>query len=276
MTEYVGELVTDAESDRRERLYESSGESFYLFRLHARAVVDATVRGSAARYINHACNPNCRSAIVVVGNTAIQALRAARQLALGEQDDLLLLLDQPRTTTHALGAVAAAAAADAAAAGAAADAAAAAAAAKGSSRRTPAAAPRELRGTRARAAGNAPRSHARDAEHAAWADTLWDRGIRYGTGERSDARPEAPHADLEGPADRDPARGATAADAVGPPHVPGQSTPSSPQATTTAAPDLAPIERLLHGISGHIAIFAQRDIAPGEEITYDYMVRSRR
>eukprot|EP00959_Pyramimonas_sp_CCMP1952_P223129 4664675-Pyramimonas_sp.AAC.1 len=52
--EYVGELVRSNVADRREAWYESKGmDSSYLFRIDDEFVVDATVQGSAARFINH-------------------------------------------------------------------------------------------------------------------------------------------------------------------------------------------------------------------------------
>jgi hypothetical protein len=66
--EYVGELVSHAESDRREAHYTSVGKDNYLFRADDSWVIDATVAGNAARFINHSCAPNCTSrAVAAVG-----------------------------------------------------------------------------------------------------------------------------------------------------------------------------------------------------------------
>ena len=57
--EYKGELITDAEADRRySRIHENSPHTM-LFSVDGGLVIDATRRGSAARWINHSCQPNC-------------------------------------------------------------------------------------------------------------------------------------------------------------------------------------------------------------------------
>ena len=61
--EYLGERVSHAEADRR---YEHKGASdahTFLFILDSRTVIDAGVGGNEARFINHACEPNCESVI---------------------------------------------------------------------------------------------------------------------------------------------------------------------------------------------------------------------
>lgn len=51
--EYTGERITTAEADRR------GGR--YLFAVDDRWVIDARDRDNLARYINHACRPNCEA-----------------------------------------------------------------------------------------------------------------------------------------------------------------------------------------------------------------------
>lgn len=43
----------------REKYYEKAGIADYMFRLGPNEVVDASVRGCRARYVNHSCDPNC-------------------------------------------------------------------------------------------------------------------------------------------------------------------------------------------------------------------------
>ena len=50
--EYIGEIVSDTEAQRR------GGK--YLFELNDNWTIDGKDRKNVARYINHACKPNCR------------------------------------------------------------------------------------------------------------------------------------------------------------------------------------------------------------------------
>lgn len=54
--EYAGELIRATLTDKREKLYESKGIGCYMFRIDDNFVVDATMRGNAARFINHSCD----------------------------------------------------------------------------------------------------------------------------------------------------------------------------------------------------------------------------
>lgn len=54
--EYTGERITTAEADRR------GGR--YLFQVDARWAIDAKDRDNLARYINHACRPNCEARVM--------------------------------------------------------------------------------------------------------------------------------------------------------------------------------------------------------------------
>jgi len=61
--EYLGERVSHAEADRR---YESKSEDdnhTFLFIADDTTVIDAGVGGNEARFVNHACEPNCESVI---------------------------------------------------------------------------------------------------------------------------------------------------------------------------------------------------------------------
>jgi hypothetical protein len=77
IVEYKGELITDAEADRRySRIHENSPHTM-LFSVDDGLVIDATRRGNSARWVNHACAPNCE---IDEKNHRIfiQALRAIR------------------------------------------------------------------------------------------------------------------------------------------------------------------------------------------------------
>jgi SET domain-containing protein len=60
---YGGEKISSKESSDREDRYLRRGE-IWCFRVNSRWVIDANVDGNVARFINHACKPNCYSNIV--------------------------------------------------------------------------------------------------------------------------------------------------------------------------------------------------------------------
>lgn len=78
--DYAGEKITSRESARRERRYLRRGR-VWCFKLNNRFVRDAAVGGNLARYVNHACRPNCYTEIV--GDTIW--IRAARTIKKGEE-----------------------------------------------------------------------------------------------------------------------------------------------------------------------------------------------
>ena len=61
--EYLGERVSHAEADRRYEHKDANDAHTFLFIVDARTVIDAGVDGNAARFVNHACEPNCESVI---------------------------------------------------------------------------------------------------------------------------------------------------------------------------------------------------------------------
>lgn len=77
IAEYTGELVDDAVCDAREKYYESKGIADYMFRLGPNEIVDATIRGCRARYINHCCDPNCFAVITLPDESAAGAAQLA-------------------------------------------------------------------------------------------------------------------------------------------------------------------------------------------------------
>lgn len=78
--DYAGELIDHKESLRRETKYLKQG-CIWCFTVNRRWVRDANVGGNIARFINHACRPNCYSQIV--GRTIW--IRAARHIDAGEE-----------------------------------------------------------------------------------------------------------------------------------------------------------------------------------------------
>ena len=80
IVEYKGELVSQAEGWRRERRY-LPRQRIWIFNIDERWARDAAVGGNLARYINHACHPNCY--VEIVGK-AIWIV-ASRRIGKGEE-----------------------------------------------------------------------------------------------------------------------------------------------------------------------------------------------
>jgi hypothetical protein len=80
IVEYKGELISQAEGARREARYLPRGR-IWIFIINSRWARDAAFGGNVARYINHACRPNC---YVEIDGHAVWIL-ASRQIAAGEE-----------------------------------------------------------------------------------------------------------------------------------------------------------------------------------------------
>ena len=80
IVEYAGELIRNDLAGPREERYLAEG-CIWVFRVNRRWSRDANVNGNIARYINHACRPNCW--FEVVDQTIW--IRASRRIAAGEE-----------------------------------------------------------------------------------------------------------------------------------------------------------------------------------------------
>jgi histone-lysine N-methyltransferase SETD1 len=61
--EYMGEVIGSKLADQRERDYNACGiGSSYLFRIDDVCVVDATIVGNLARFLNHSCDVSQKTA----------------------------------------------------------------------------------------------------------------------------------------------------------------------------------------------------------------------
>lgn len=78
--DYAGEKITNTASSPREERYLRRGH-IWCFKINRRWAVDAAVGGNIARFINHACRPNCYSHIV----DDVIWIRAARTIRPGEE-----------------------------------------------------------------------------------------------------------------------------------------------------------------------------------------------
>jgi SET domain-containing protein len=61
--EYLGERITHREADNRYEQKEANDNHTFLFIVDGRTVIDAGVDGNDARFVNHACDPNCESTV---------------------------------------------------------------------------------------------------------------------------------------------------------------------------------------------------------------------
>ena len=79
--EYLGERVSHAEADRRYESKDASDNHTFLVIVDTRTVIDAGVNGNEARFVNHACAPNCES---VIENSRV-FIDAIRNIVPGEE-----------------------------------------------------------------------------------------------------------------------------------------------------------------------------------------------
>ena len=78
IVEYKGQRVSwDDAMERPDSDPDDSAHTF-LFQLDDGRVIDARVRGNAARWINHSCDPNCRTFEDDDGRVFIEAKRKIR------------------------------------------------------------------------------------------------------------------------------------------------------------------------------------------------------
>ncbi|VDN01426.1 unnamed protein product, partial [Thelazia callipaeda] len=65
--EYKGEVIRSEVGEMREKKYEAQNRGVYMFRIDEERLIDATMAGGPARYINHSCDPNCSTRLVDSG-----------------------------------------------------------------------------------------------------------------------------------------------------------------------------------------------------------------
>ncbi|XP_041091096.1 histone-lysine N-methyltransferase 2B-like [Polyodon spathula] len=83
--EYSGIVIRSVLTDKREKYYDSKGIGCYMFRIDDFDVVDATMHGNAARFINHSCEPNCYSRVINVEGQKHIVIFATRTIYRGEE-----------------------------------------------------------------------------------------------------------------------------------------------------------------------------------------------
>lgn len=77
IVEYTGERISHKEADKRYDDEAMGRHHTFLFIATQRTVVDARHHGNEAKYINHACEPNCE-AVIDGGRIFIEAVKAIR------------------------------------------------------------------------------------------------------------------------------------------------------------------------------------------------------
>ena len=78
--DYAGERITSRQSERREQRHLKAGR-IWCFAVSRRHVIDASVGGNLAKFINHSCRPNCYSQVI----GGVIWIRAARNIRAGEE-----------------------------------------------------------------------------------------------------------------------------------------------------------------------------------------------
>ncbi|XP_073280851.1 histone-lysine N-methyltransferase ASHH1 [Primulina huaijiensis] len=84
--EYCGEVISSEEATERSHTYETQGlKDAYIISLNANYFIDATNKGSIARFINHSCEPNCETRKwTVLGMTRV-GIFAKKDISVGTE-----------------------------------------------------------------------------------------------------------------------------------------------------------------------------------------------
>ncbi|KAL3845491.1 hypothetical protein ACJIZ3_002894 [Penstemon smallii] len=86
LIEYVGEVLDVHAYEARQREYAMNGHRhFYFMTLNGSEVIDACAKGNLGRYINHSCDPNCRTEKWMVNGEVCVGLFAVRNIKKGEE-----------------------------------------------------------------------------------------------------------------------------------------------------------------------------------------------
>ncbi|KAJ8260144.1 hypothetical protein GJAV_G00177570 [Gymnothorax javanicus] len=83
--EYIGTTIRNEVANRREKIYEEQNRGIYMFRVNNEYVIDATLTGGLARYVNHSCAPNCVTEVVTCDKEDKIIIISSRRITKGEE-----------------------------------------------------------------------------------------------------------------------------------------------------------------------------------------------
>ncbi|KAM8839649.1 histone-lysine N-methyltransferase 2C isoform 3-T3 [Synchiropus picturatus] len=83
--EYTGTILRNEVAIRKEKVYRSQNRAVFMFRIDSEHVVDATLTGGLARYINHSCDPNCVAEVVTFERGYKIIISCVRRVEKGEE-----------------------------------------------------------------------------------------------------------------------------------------------------------------------------------------------
>ncbi|KAM9342462.1 histone-lysine N-methyltransferase 2D [Pholidichthys leucotaenia] len=83
--EYIGTVIRNEVANRREKIYEAQNRGIYMFRINNEQVIDATLTGGPARYVNHSCAPNCVAEVVTFDKEDKIIIISSRKIPKGEE-----------------------------------------------------------------------------------------------------------------------------------------------------------------------------------------------
>jgi len=83
--EYKGEQISWKEALRRHPHDPKDPNHTFYFTIDDDHVIDAAVRGNAARWINHSCDPNCEAELAQTDGTLRVHIDALRDIERGEE-----------------------------------------------------------------------------------------------------------------------------------------------------------------------------------------------
>lgn len=83
--EYTGTVLRNEVAIRKEKTYRSQNRAVFMFRIDSEHVVDASLSGGLARYINHSCAPNCVAEVVTFERGFKIIISSVRRIEKGEE-----------------------------------------------------------------------------------------------------------------------------------------------------------------------------------------------